>query len=54
MVGEIWALRGGGEPPLVAFVEPGARNDGQMQAIREVEATWHEWLTEDMVNHRCS
>jgi hypothetical protein len=25
-----------------------------MQAIREVEATWHEWLAEYMANHRCS
>ena len=39
---------------IVVLVEPQAGDDGLMQAIREVEATWHEWLTEDMVNHRCS
>jgi hypothetical protein len=39
---------------IVALVEPGAGDDGQMQAIREVEATWHEWLAEYMANHRCS
>ena len=38
---------------IVALVEPGAGDDGQMQAIREVEATWHEWLAEYMANHRC-
>ena len=54
MVEEIWALRGKGESPLVALAEPGARDDGQLQAIREVEATWHAWLTEYMGNHRCS
>jgi hypothetical protein len=38
---------------IVALIEPGAGDDGQMQAIREVEATWHEWLAEYMANHRC-
>ncbi len=28
--------------------------DAQMQAIREIEAIWHEWLAEYMANHRCS
>ena len=39
---------------IVALVEPGAGDDSQVQAIREVEATWHEWLAEYMANHRCS
>jgi hypothetical protein len=39
---------------IVALVEPRAGDDGQMQAIREVEATWHEWLVEYIANHRCS
>jgi hypothetical protein len=39
---------------IVALVAPRAGDDGQMQAIREVEATWHEWLTEYMANHRCA
>jgi hypothetical protein len=38
---------------IVAVVEPGAGDDGQMQAIRQVEVTWHEWLAEYMANHRC-
>jgi hypothetical protein len=38
---------------IVALVEPCVGDDGQMQAIREVEATWHEWLAEYMANHRC-
>jgi hypothetical protein len=38
---------------IVALVEPRAGDDGQMQAIRAVEATWHEWLAEYMANHRC-
>ena len=38
---------------IVALVELGAGDDGQMLAIREVEATWHEWLAEYMANHRC-
>ena len=39
---------------IVVLVEPQAGDDGLMQAIREVEATWHEWLTEYMANHRCT
>ena len=39
---------------IVALVEPYEGDDGQMQAIREVEVTWHEWLAEYMANHRCS
>jgi len=39
---------------IVGLVEPRAGDDGQMQAIREFEATWHEWLAEYMANHRCS
>jgi hypothetical protein len=39
---------------IVALVEPSTGNDGQMQAIREAEATWHEWLAEYMANHRCT
>ena len=39
---------------IVALVEPCAGDGGQMQAICEVEATWHEWLAEYMANHRCS
>ena len=44
----------GSDLRIVALVEPGAGDDGQMQAIREVEATWHEWLAEYMGNHRCT
>jgi hypothetical protein len=44
----------GADLRIVALVEPRAGDDGQMQAIREVEATWHEWLAEYMANHRCS
>ena len=44
----------GADLRIVALVEPGAGDDGQMQAIRGVEATWHEWLAEYMANHRCS
>lgn len=39
---------------IVALVEPREGDDGQMRAIREVEATWHLWLAEYMANHRCS
>ena len=39
---------------IVALVEPHAGDGGQMQAIRDVEATWHEWLAEYMANHRCT
>ena len=39
---------------IVALVESHAEDDGQMQAIREIEATWHEWLAEYLANHRCS
>jgi hypothetical protein len=44
----------GADLRIVALVEPYEGNDGQIQAIREVEATWHEWLAEYMANHRCS
>jgi hypothetical protein len=44
----------GADLRIVALVEPGAGDDGQMQAIHEVEATWHEWLAEYMANHRCT
>jgi len=39
---------------IVALVELDAEDEGQMQAIREAEATWHEWLAEYMANHRCT
>jgi hypothetical protein len=39
---------------IVALVEPRVGDEGQMRAIHEVEATWHEWLAEYMANHRCS
>jgi hypothetical protein len=50
----------GADLRVVALVEPrvgeGAQGgeDATMQAIREIEATWHEWLAEYMANHRCS
>ena len=44
----------GADLRIVALVEPHTGDDGQMQAIRAVEATWHEWLAEYMANHRCS
>jgi hypothetical protein len=44
----------GADLRIVALVEPDAGDDGQMQAIHEVEATWHEWLAEYMANHRCT
>ena len=44
----------GADLRIVALVETGAEDDGQLQAIRQVEAAWHEWLTEYMANHRCS
>jgi hypothetical protein len=39
---------------IVALVEPRAEDDGQVQAMREIEAIWHKWLAEYMANHRCS
>jgi hypothetical protein len=50
----------GADLRVVALVEPslgeGAQGDedATMQAIQEIEATWHEWLAEYMANHRCS
>src|SRR5215831_2845523 len=44
----------GADLRIVALVEPRAGDDGQMQAIRKVEATWYEWLAEYMANHRCT
>jgi hypothetical protein len=50
----------GADLRVVALVESsvgeGAQGgeEAQMQAIREIEATWHEWLAEYMANHRCS
>src|SRR5262249_8921373 len=44
----------GADLRIAPLVEPGAGDDGQIQAIRQVEATWHEWLAEYMANHRCS
>jgi hypothetical protein len=44
----------GTELRIVALVESGTGDDGQMQALRQVETTWHEWLAEYMANHRCT
>lgn len=44
----------GADLRVVALVEPSASADPQMQALRAIEATWHEWLAEYMAHHRCS
>jgi len=50
----------GADLRVVALVEAsvgkGAQGseEAQMQAIRDIKATWHEWLGEYMANHRCS
>lgn len=44
----------GADLRVVALVDPSPGEDAQLQAIRDIEAAWHEWLAEYMANHRCS
>jgi hypothetical protein len=44
----------GADLRVIGLVERDRGDEGQLEAIRQVEATWQEWLTEYMANHRCS
>ena len=43
----------GSDLRVVAIVEGGGGEDPQLSAIRRIDETWNEWLTEYLANHRC-
>ena len=38
---------------VIAFVQSGAGEDPQLNAIQRIDETWNKWLNEYLANHRC-